>query len=141
MTETMTMRRPGPVTFVGVALYIKAVIAVVAGIALIVERNNAELLRAAGQSSDFLVGTAIGEFIVAGLILIVASAIMSGRKWARLGVAVVVAIRIAAAVYWMIVHSSSGLEWHALLNVGIAIFVLWALYGNDESQTYFEGHA
>ena len=40
----------------------------------------------------------------------------------------------------MITHVGGGLQWNAIISVGIGIFVLWALYGNDKSEAYFEGH-
>ena len=140
MSETMTVRRPGVVTFVGVVLYIKAAIAVVVAIALFFNRDNADFMSVTGRDSDWLTGTAVGEIIVAVLLFLVAAAIMSGAKWARLAVAIVLGIRMAVAVYWMVVHFGGGLQWNALLTVGIGIFVLWALYGNDASERYFEGH-
>jgi hypothetical protein len=140
MSETMTVRRPGVVTFVGVVLYIKAAIAVVVAIALFFNRDNADFMSVTGRDSDWLTGTAVGEIIMAVLLFLVAAAIMSGAKWARLAVAIVLGIRMAVAVYWMIVHFGGGLQWNALLTVGIGIFVLWALYGNDASERYFEGH-
>ena len=140
MSETMTVRRPGVVTFVGVVLYIKAAIAVVVAIALFFNRDNADFMSVTGRDSDWLTGTAVGEIILAVLLFLVAAAIMSGAKWARLAVAIVLGIRMAVAVYWMIVHFGGGLQWNALLTVGIGIFVLWALYGNDASERYFEGH-
>jgi hypothetical protein len=136
----MTDRRPGVVTFVGVVLYIKAAIALVVAIAIFFNRDNADFASITGRDSDWLTGTAVGELIVAVLLLLVASAIMSGAKWARLAVAIVIGIRMAVAVYWMIVHFGGGLQWNALLTVGIGIFVLWALYGNDASDRYFEGY-
>lgn len=140
MSETMTARRPGVVTFVGVVLYIKAAIAVVVAIALFFNRDNSDFMSVTGRDSDWLTGTAVGEIIVAVLLFLVAAAIMSGAKWARLAVAIVLGIRMAVAVYWMVVHFGGGLQWNALLTVGIGIFVLWALYGNDASERYFEGH-
>ena len=140
MSETMTVRRPGVVTFVGVVLYIKAAIAAVVAIALFFNRDNADFMSVTGRDSDWLTGTAVGEIIMAVLLFLVAAAIMSGAKWARLAVAIVLGIRMAVAVYWMIVHFGGGLQWNALLTVGIGIFVLWALYGNDASERYFEGH-
>lgn len=140
MSETMTVRRPGVVTFVGVVLYIKAAIAVVVAIALFFNRDNADFMSVTGRDSDWLTGTAVGEIIMAVLLFLVAAAIMSGAKWARLAVAIVLGIRMAVAVYWMIVHFGGGLQWNALLTVGIGIFVLWALYGNDASERYFEGY-
>jgi hypothetical protein len=136
----MTVRRPGVVTFVGVVLYIKAAIAAVVAIALFFNRDNADFMSVTGRDSDWLTGTAVGEIIMAVLLFLVAAAIMSGAKWARLAVAIVLGIRMAVAVYWMIVHFGGGLQWNALLTVGIGIFVLWALYGNDASERYFEGH-
>jgi hypothetical protein len=136
----MTVRRPGVVTFVGVVLYIKAAIAVVVAIALFFNRDNADFMSVTGRDSDWLTGTAVGEIIMAVLLFLVAAAIMSGAKWARLAVAIVLGIRMAVAVYWMIVHFGGGLQWNALLTVGIGIFVLWALYGNDASERYFEGY-
>ena len=140
MSQTMTESRPGVVTFVGVVLYIKAVLAVVVGIALIVEKDSSGLQSITGQDADFLVATAIGEFIVAVLLFLVALAIMSGKKWARLVVAISMALRLGVSAYWMISHIGGGLQWNAILSTGIAIFVLWALYGNEHSEAYFEGY-
>ena len=128
-------------TFVGVVLYIKAALAAVVALALVIERNNDELLSVMGQTSDELWPVVIGEVIAVLLLLWVASSIMSGAKWARLAVAIVLGIRLAFGTYWMIVHIGGGLQWNAILSAGIAIFVLWALYGNHDSQEYFEGAA
>jgi hypothetical protein len=141
MSETMAPKRPGVLSFVGILLYIKAVIALVVGIALLVEKDNIALQDVSGRGSDFLTSTAIGELIVALLLFLVASSIMSGAKWARFAVALVVGIRLALLTYWMIAHVGGGIHWNALLSAAFAIFVLWVLYGNEESQQYFEGYA
>ena len=139
MTTSVSVRRPGVLTFIGVVLYIKAVIALVVGVALLVEKNSSALLEATGRDGDYLLGTAIGEFVLALLLFLVAAAIMSGAKWARIATAVVIGLRIAVASWWMITHVGGGLQWNALMTVGIGIFVLWALYGNEQSDEYFEG--
>ena len=140
MTTTLSVKRPGVITFIGIVLYIKAAIALVVGIALLVERNNSALLEATGRDGDYILGTAIGEFIAAALLFLVASAIMSGAKWARLATAIVVGLNMALVSWWMITHFGGGLQWRALLTIGLGIFVLWALYGNEQSDAYFEGH-
>jgi hypothetical protein len=114
--------------------------ALVVAIAIFFNRDNSALAQIAGRESDWLTGTAVRELILVGLLLFVAWAIMSGAKWAGLAVAIVMGIRMALAVYWMIAHFGGGLQWNALITVGIGIFVLWALYGNDASAGYFEGH-
>ena len=140
-SNTTVAMRPGVVTFVGVVLYIKAALAAVVALALVVERNNDELLSVMGQTSDTIWYAAIGEVIAAVLLFLVASAVMSGAKWSRVVVAIVLGLRLAFATYWMIAHIGGGLQWNAILSAGIAIFVLWALYGNKDSEKYFEGAA
>lgn len=141
MSETMTVRRPGVVTFVGVVLYIKAVIAAVIGIGLLFDREREALQEITGRDSDFLTTTAIVELVLAVVLFLVASAIMSGAKWARLAVAIVVGIRLAVVTYWLITHLGGAMNWNAIIAAGIGIWVLWALYGNDRSEVYFEGYA
>ena len=140
MSETMAPARPGVVTFVGVVLYIKAVVAVVVGIALILERNNSPLQSVTGQDSDFLLWTGIGEIAVGVLLFFVASSVMAGTKWGRLLVAIVVGIRLVVLGYWLVAHLGGGIHWNAVINAGIGIFVLWALYGNEKSQAFYAGH-
>jgi hypothetical protein len=139
-TTTLAPARPGPVTFVGIVLYIKAALAVAVGLALIFERDNGQLQSVTGQGRDFLVGTAVGELFAALVLFLVGAAVMSGGKWARLLVAIVVGLRLASAVYWMVSHTGGGLQWNALILTGLGVFVLWALYGNEESAAYFEGN-
>lgn len=139
MSDISVARRPGVVTFVGVVLYIKAIMAAIVGIALLVEKDNSLLLEATGRDGDYIMGTAIGEFIAAALLFLVAWAIMSGFPWARMAVAIVMGIRIAMSAWWMITHFGGHLQWNAIVTIAIAIFVLWALYGNDKSDAYFEG--
>ena len=137
MSETMTApSRPGVVTFVGVILYLKAAIAAVIGIALLVEKDS--LQAATVQDGDFFVTTAVGEFIVAALLILVAYMLMSGHKWARLAVATVLSVRAAMATYWLISHSAPGIHWNAVLSVTIAVLLLGGLYWNDKSVEYFE---
>jgi hypothetical protein len=124
------------VTFVGVILYLKAAIAVVIGIALLVEKDS--VAAATGQDGDALVTTAVGEFIAAGLLFLVAYMLMSGHNWARLAVAIVLTFRASMATYWLITHPAGGIHWNALISVGIAVLLLGGLYWNEKSQEYFE---
>ena len=137
MSEAMTApSRPGVVTFVGVILYFKAAVALVIGIALLVEKDS--LQAATVQDGDFFVTTAVGEFIVAALLFLVAYMLMSGHQWARLAVAIVLTFRASMASYWLISHSTPGIQWNALLSVAIAVLLLGGLYWNEKSQEYFE---
>lgn len=131
--------RPGVVTLVAILLFISAAFNAVVGIALIVEKDVGDLQNIFGTDANGLVGTGIGELIVAGLVLLVGLAIWGGAKWGRIVVAVVMAIRLGVSGWWLITHLGGGLQWNAVINVAFALFILWALYGNKESQEYFEG--
>ena len=141
MSESVSMptQRPGVVTFVGIVLYIQAAIAAIIGVALLFDREREALQELTGRESDFLISTAIVELIIAVLLFLVASALMSGAKWARLLVAIVVGIRLAVVGYWLVTHLGGAFNWNAVIYAGFGIFVLWALYGNDKSEAYFEG--
>ena len=139
MTMAGATRRPGPVTFVGVVLYIQAFIAAAFALVVFIERNNSDLQSVTGQSDSDLIVVAIVEAIIAVGLFLVASGIMSGAKWARELVAIVVGVRMVVAGWWMISHHAGGFLTAGLVTIGISIFVLWALYGHNESDAFYEG--
>ena len=108
------------------------------GIALIVEKDVAALQDVFGVTdANVMVTTGVVELVIAGLLALVAWAVFSGANWARWAVAVVIAIRVAVAG---VSHRSSR-RGHPLDN-GLfdhfGVFILWALFGNKESDEYFE---
>ena len=130
--------RPGVVTFIGVVLWIQAALAAVASVAVFIFRGNSDFQQATGQSADALLGLAIGEAIVAVLLAWVASGIMSGSKGMRMAVGIVMGIRIAASLWFMITHHQGGFLYAGLANIAIALFVLWALFAKEESEAWFQ---
>ncbi|MEX1280943.1 MAG: hypothetical protein AB1Z57_07580 [Acidimicrobiia bacterium] len=131
-------RRPGVVTFIGVILWIQAALAGVAAVAVFAFRNDADFQAATGQSADALLGLAIAEVIVALLLAWVASAIMRGSRGVRMLVGVVMGLRIASSLWFMITHHQGGFLYSGIANIAIALFVLWALFGNERSDEWFE---
>ena len=144
MTETyQPARRPGVVSFIGVILYIQGILAAVAAISLLIWRNDIlDYLDQQGSplSDGALTGTIIGEVVAAVLLFFVANGIMRGSKGMRLLVAIVQCFSMAAAIYVLVAHHAGGLVYRAVFSLFIGVFVLWALYGNDESDRYFEAN-
>lgn len=132
-----TPRRPGPVTFIGVILYIYATMAAFAALALLIFSNNDRIQENSGQSLGLLVGSGIGEAVIAALLFVVAAALMRGNPAARLFVAVVVGLRMTAAVVIALLHHEGGYLINALVAAIIGVFVIWALYGNEPANDYF----
>ena len=107
---------------------------------MLIERNDAAFQSTTGQTADELLIVALAEFVVAMLLFAAASGIMWGAPWARLFVAVVLGVRLVVATYWLIAHTGGGIQWNAIISAGIAVLVLWALYGNEHSQRYFASY-
>ena len=143
MTErAIAPPRPGVVTLVGIVIYINAVIAAVNAVAVFLNRDASEWQSAYGATENELLTLAIVEAVLAVLLFLVGSGVMSGAKWARLAVAVVVGLRLAALTWFMLTHLGNGaFTWGTVISLAIMLFVLWALYGNDRSQAFYEGYA
>lgn len=139
---SMQPRRPGVVTFIGVILYIQAFLSAVSAVVLLAFRDNIQDFLAdngSALSDGSVTGTIIGEVVASILLLIVASGIMSGSKGMRLFVAVVEAVVMGIALYTMVTHHAGAYLYRGFFTLLVGVFVLWALYGNDRSEAFFEG--
>jgi hypothetical protein len=137
MVEVAT-RRPGRVTFIGVLLYIYAVMAAAAAVTLIGTSRVDRIQEETGLTSTDLVWSGVWEAVVAIVLFLVAAAVMQGTPWARLLVAIVVGIRMAGAVVLLLLHHSGGYVINALWIILVGALILWALY-SEESEEYFSG--
>ena len=134
--------RPGVVTLVGIVVYINAAIAAVSAVQVFLNRDNAAWHRAYNATENELLWLAIIEGVLAVLLFAVGSGVMSGAKWARLAVGIVVGLRLAVLTWFMLTHLGAGaFTWGTMISLAIALFVLWALYGKDESTAFYEGYA
>jgi hypothetical protein len=132
--------RPGVVTLVGIVVYINAAIAAVTAIAVFLNRNDGAWQSTYGSSDNELLTLAIIEGLFAILLFAVGSGVMSGAKWARLAVAIVVGLRLAVLTWFMLTHLGAGaFTWGTVIAMALGLFVLWALYGKDESVAYYQG--
>jgi len=134
-------RRPGVVSFIGIILYVQAFLAAVAAISMSIWRNDIlDYLEREGSplSGAGLTGTILGEAVAAVLLAFVASGIMRGSSGMRTFVAIVQCFSMGVAIYVVVVHHIGGLVYRGVFSLFVGVFVLWALYGNEESDRYFE---
>lgn len=138
--STTAVRRPGVVTFIGVILYIQAFLAATAAIVSLAFKDRLDGVEVNGvtMSSNGVVATAGIEAIMAVILFIVAAGLMRGSRGFRLFVAVVEGLRMASALVLMIFHSGGAYVDSGLATLLIGAFVLWALYGHEKSEEYFE---
>ncbi|MDG1267521.1 MAG: hypothetical protein P8O03_14490 [Ilumatobacter sp.] len=138
---TSTVQRPGVVTFIAAILYIQAAIAVTATVTMLIWRGpilNSLEQEGSPLSSGAFTGTIIAEAFSAILLVMVASGLMRGSNGIRLFAAVVQGLSMALAMYVLVAHHVGGYMYRAVFSLFVGVFVLWALYGNDESDEFFD---
>ena len=85
-------------------------------------------------------GTILGETITAVLLFVVAGGLMRGSDGIRLFVAIVQFLTMGFAIYVLVAHHVGGYVFRAVFSLFVGVFVLWSLYGNDESDRFFEAN-
>jgi hypothetical protein len=133
------VKRPGVVTFIGVILYIQALMAAVAAIVSIAFSGRLDdvVVNGVALSKNGIIVSGIWEAIMAVILLAVASGIMRGSRGYRMFVAIVEGIRIASSLGFMLFHSGGAYVEAGFVSILISMFVLWALY-HEKSDEFFE---
>ena len=110
MTTTVQAptRRPGVVSFIGIILYVQAFLAAIAAISLLIWRNDV-LDFLEKEGSPVTSGSLNGTVIGEAIAAVLLFAVGNG-----------------------IMRGSNGYR------LFVGVFVLWALYANEESDRYFE---
>lgn len=140
-TTKSPARRPGVVSFIGVMLYVQAFLAAVAAISLLIWRDDVlDYLEKEGSplADGAFTASIVSEVIAAALLLFVANGIMRGSSGMRLFVAIVQGLSMASAIYVLVAHHVGGYVYRGVFSLFVGVFILWALYGNDESDQFFE---
>lgn len=138
MTDTVrTGKRPGIVTLIVVYLWVVAIAAALVGIVLVIGQASDDVIAETGRTSSELLTMGIVELVIAVLVAAAALALGSGSRTARSFVAAVMVIRISATVFIVALNHTTGYLLAGLVHVVLPFFVLWALYGNDQTEAYF----
>lgn len=137
MTDLARRERPGVVTFVVVLLWIQAIVSAVAGVVALAFRGNATVQETVNQTGSELLTFAIIELVVAAIIALVAISLAGGGRGARFLVALVQGLRVAVATWAIATHHTGGFLTTSIVTIALGLFILWALYGHDESEEFF----
>ena len=140
-SEAIDVPRPGVVTFIAAILFIQAALAVTAGLTMLIWRQP--MLDFLEEQDSPITGGAfngsiIGELMSAILLVMVASGLMRGSKGVRLFVAIVQVLTMVFALYLLVSGHGGGFAYRAVFSLFVGVFVLWALYGTDEADEFFE---
>lgn len=139
MAETEFRRRPAVLTLVGIVIFIAGLTTGVTAITILLNKDTVQWQNVYDMSSTELFWMGVFEGIFALLLFAVGYGVMVGAKGSRLLVAIVLAVRLAGATWFMLNHLGSGaFSWALIVQMAFALFALWALYGHKQSQEYFE---
>lgn len=132
------IRRPGVVTLVVIYLWVVAISSLLVGIVLLIGSADDTTVEAANRTSTDLLVMGLVELVIGAVIVWVAMSLSRGAPGARTLVAVVAVIRIAVTVFSVAWYHTGGIVLAGALHILLPAFVLWALYGYDKSEAYFE---
>ena len=140
MAEARTYQhdRPFGVTVVVVLMWIQGIFEVLAGLALLLERDDVDL-RSHLEASSGTVGALGVLMLVAGAITILLATMLGrGSNFVRLLVGFISAINLGSAVWGIIAFAGTG-RLNSLFQAIVALAVLYILFGNRDSQEFFSG--
>ncbi len=131
--------RPLGVAIVAIIAFVQAFFGILAGLALIIERNDRELIAHVGQSSGRLTTYGVVAIIWGIVTFFVALGLWNGANWARILIGILEVINIAGGVYLLFAWSGTYI-WTGIWQVGIALLVLYFLFG-ARGEEYFTRRA
>ena len=133
-----THARPIGVTIIVVVLWIQALLGIAAGVFLMIENNDADLLRHVDASSDDVMALGIVIVIVGVITAMFASALGRASNFARWVIGFLALLHLAGTVY-SFVTLDGVTRGTALFDGLLALVVLYFLFGEKGSEEFFTG--
>ena len=129
-------QRPGVITFIGVIMLIQAALNLVAGIVMIALNSQQRIIDETNLTSGELITSGVISLVVGVIVAAVTLALLAGSRVARGLVAAVQVLLVISATWHMFFNHTGAWLFSGLLQVAIAVFVLWALY-NEKADAYY----
>lgn len=129
-------QRPGVITFIGIIMLIQAALNLVAGVVMIALNSQQRIIDETNLTSGELITSGIISLVVGAIVGAVTLALLAGSRVARGLVAAVQVLLVISATWHMFFNHTGAWLFSGLLQVAIAVFVLWALY-NEKADAYY----
>jgi len=136
---TTTVSRPGVVTFIGVVIFIQALIDAVTAVVTWSRMSDALWLAGAGfADKDAALWNGILHAAFAVILFVLWAKLRAGGRGARGLITFVWAIRLIVGVGMMVWYPFAEARFHhGVAAVLIGWWVIWALNSNDKAQDFF----
>ena len=97
--EQTEIRRPGGITLIMVLAIISAIMSIFAGIFILLDHDDRQLIRHSGLTENHLTGTGIAIIVLGVIGLVIALALGRGSRLARLLFGIWAVLEFAGGVY------------------------------------------
>ncbi|MCU0306264.1 MAG: hypothetical protein MUE51_00560 [Thermoleophilia bacterium] len=128
--------RPFIVGLVCVLMWIQAAAAIVAGIVIIVERNDPQVRIDTDLASSSLLWVGLLTILWAVLTALLAGWLWQGSNVVRFFVGLLMAFWIAGGVYALFAFDGHS-RTQGVTQIIIALVVLWGIFGTDKARRFF----
>ncbi len=131
------VERPGGITLLVVLGWIQGLLALAAGLFLILDKNSQELQDKAEMSADQLVSTGVAAIVFGGAVLILASMLGRGNTVVRWLFGLLVVVNVGIGIWGLFgLHGEQQLS--AALSVVFGLLILWLLFGPERTDRWFD---
>ena len=137
MSGTYVARpRPVLVTVIAVLMVISGIVSMIAGVAIIVLRNDAEFILEVRRDREHVARHRHRRADRRCLITFLAFGLLRGSSTARFVIGVVEVLHIIGAVF-MLIRYHGPYRSSAVGTIIFSVIVLWILFGTRKAQDYF----
>jgi len=138
MSTTPLHHRPGGITLIVVLAVLNAIGAIVGGIWVLLDHDNARLLHDSGLTRNGLSGAGVASIVLGVIGLFIAMALARGSRFARLLFGIWAVLTFAGGLYALIAYSGEE-QISGAWSTAIGIIVLYLLYGSEKDREFFLG--
>jgi hypothetical protein len=124
------------VTLIVVLAMIAGILQVAAGIFVIIDRHDARLRVDSAHTPDELLWAGIFAIIIGTIYILVASALSTGSRGARLIFGIIAVLNLAGGIYAALAYSGEQRA-SGVVSAVFAAIVLWLLYGTERDREFF----
>jgi hypothetical protein len=128
--------RPGGITLLTVLGIINGIVSIGAGLFLIFDRDDPELIEQTKLSENQLMGSGIGMIVFGGGLVLLASALGRGNNVVRWLYGIVTMVAVAAGL-WGIFALHGEQQMSAGFQAVFGLIVLWILFGSERTDEFF----
>jgi hypothetical protein len=129
--------RPGGITFLVVLGWIQGLLALGAGIFLILDRNDEDLQSKTDMSADQLVSTGVAAIVFGTFVVILASMLGRGNTVVRWLFGLLVVVNVGIAIWGLFgLHGEQQLS--AAISLAFGLLVLYLLFGPERTDRWFD---